>query len=100
MTGNFDALLSRQNLAIGRAITLFRNAKDLTTQDLAVQSNIDFMKLRRIEKGRCSIAIEELARVTRSLNISNLEFLTIADGLSKRWRAKADVTSEGGVDAI
>jgi transcriptional regulator with XRE-family HTH domain len=76
------------NTAVGRTISLFKNANNLSTQNLADLSNIEIKRLRQLEKGLSSITIEELCRLNEVFDVSNTVFLKIVEELREKWRVK------------
>ena len=78
--------------AFGRAVNLFRNARELSSQGLADLTDIDILRLRRIEKGISPVKVGEIARLATALDISTFELITIAQGIYERWGSEQEPT--------
>ena len=83
---------SNRDLAFGRAVNLFRNSRGLSSQGLSDLTDIDILRLRRIEKGVSSVKVGEIVRLARALDVSTIELITIAQGIYERWEALPEPT--------
>ncbi|WP_066307816.1 helix-turn-helix domain-containing protein [Bacillus sp. FJAT-29814] len=68
---------------IGDRIRSLRKANNLSQEELAFKSSLHSTSIGRIERGEMTFSIDNLIKITNSLNVSLEEFFSVIDPKGK-----------------
>lgn len=74
--------------AVGKNLKAIRNAKSITQEELAFDSNIELRQIGRIERGEINTGIDSIFVLAKILNVNPAEFFANIDVSEKNTRTK------------
>lgn len=82
-----------KNVALGRAITTFREANGLTQEELAKRAGIPLHKFLPIEKGEIEAPSEDCMRIARGCGVDLSQLFVLGEKFADREQQKRPRTS-------